>query len=189
MKIDVEKFLFLYQSEYGPLKERQQNGLSFLLGKIGADSDIVDPRHAAYMLATTKHECAGTWQPIAEYGRGIGKKYGKPDKRTGKAYFGRGYVQLTWADNYQAMGQALKVSLLEKPELAMDPEIAWEIMKRGMMRGSFTGVKLCQFINEDRCDYVNARKIVNGLDCAEKIAGYAETIEGMLKNSMVEATV
>lgn len=183
MKFDANKFLFLYQNEYATLKSSQQEGLSFLLGKIAEDEAITDIRQAAYMLATVKHECAETWQPIAEYDRGIGKKYGLPDKRTGKVYYGRGYVQLTWADNYQAMGQALGVQLMETPELAMDPEIAYDIMSRGMCKGSFTGVKLSTYITDEKCDYVNARRIINGTDCAEKIAGYAATIESMLEQS------
>jgi hypothetical protein len=50
-----------------------------------------------------------------------------------------------------------------------------------MRRGLFTGVKLATFINAEKCDYVNARKIINGLDKAELIAGYAEKIEAILR--------
>ena len=39
-------------------------------------------------------------QPIEEYGKGKGRPYGIKDRETGETYFGRGYVQLTWRENY-----------------------------------------------------------------------------------------
>ncbi|KAF0218784.1 MAG: Chitinase class [Geobacteraceae bacterium] len=181
-KIDKEKFLFLYVNEYGELKESQRDGILFLLSKLCGDSLIIDIRHAAYMLATVKHECAGRWQPIEEFDKGAGRKYGKP-AANGKTFYGRGYVQLTWAENYQTMGQALGIDLYNHPEMACTPDVAYKIMSRGMRKGSFTGVKLLTYIDGEKCDYHNARKIINGLDCAEKIAGYAQKIEAMLNQS------
>lgn len=184
--IDKEKFLFLYSNEYGALKESQREGIIFLLEKLMEDEGVTDIRHAAYMLATVKHECAGAWQPIAEFGRGCGKKYGIPHAN-GKIFYGRGYVQLTWAENYKAMGQALGIDLYNDPDKAMDPETAYKIMSRGMRKGSFTGVKLSLFIHDKACDYFAARKIINGLDCAEKISGYARKIEAMLQQAATVA--
>ena len=40
-------------------------------------------------------------QPIAEYGKGKGRKYGVPGRNRGQVAYGRGYVQLTWDDNYE----------------------------------------------------------------------------------------
>jgi len=34
-------------------------------------------------------------QPIEEYGKGKGMKYGSPDPETGQTYYGRGFVQTT----------------------------------------------------------------------------------------------
>jgi putative chitinase len=178
--IDRDKFLFLYSGKYGVLKPSQIQGIATLLESLEGDTCITDPRHAAYMLATVKHECAGTWQPIEEYGKGKGYKYGIPSPKTGKAYYGRGYVQLTWAENYIAMSKPLGVNLYQKPELALDPKVAYQIMSYGMRKGSFTGKKLAHYIEGEKCDYINARRIINGTDCAEKIAGYAEIIEEML---------
>ena len=42
-----------------------------------------------------------------------------------------------------------------------------------MLTGSFTGRKLADYINESRKDYVSARRIINGNDCADKIAAIA----------------
>lgn len=184
IQVDKDKALFLLCNNLDGLKsDKQKDGINYLLDRIMGDEQITDVRHAAYMLATAWHETAKTMQPIEEYGRGIGKKYGKPVD--GKCYFGRGYVQLTWRDNYSLMGQAIKQPLAEKPELALDPDIAYEIMSRGMRKGSFTGVKLSTYIEGEKCDYLNARKIINGLDCAERIAEYAKTFEAALKESEV----
>jgi len=172
--VNKDKFLFVYQNEYGELAEKKHEGMLSLLAQLEQDNTIRDLRHVAYMLATVKHECAGTWQPIAEYGHGAGKKYGP-------CWYGRGYVQLTWKDNYRAMSQVAGVDLVADPDLAMVPRYAYRIMSFGMQHGSFTGVGLTRFINEKGCDYKRARKIINGMDCADKIAAYAASIEAMLR--------
>jgi putative chitinase len=183
-KIDRDRFLFIYeQSEFGTLTESAQLGLTALIAFLEDDEDIVDPRHAAYMLATALHETADTYRPIAEYGKGAGKKYGALIPETGQRYYGRGYVQLTWLENYVAMGQALGVDLKGNPDLAMQPDIAYQIMSRGMRKGSFTGVSLHRFIDGEKCDFIGARKIINGTDCDEKIAGYAVKILNALEQS------
>ncbi|MBI3229378.1 MAG: hypothetical protein HYZ45_04095 [Burkholderiales bacterium] len=145
------------------------------------------------MLATVKHECANTWQPIAEYGKGKGLKYGVsvnvdgPEGQTlSNVYYGRGYVQLTWDYNYKKMDQALGLSGQQSsmywyPDNALNADIAYRIMSYGMQHGSFTGKKLADYINASECDYVNARRIINGTDQASVIAGYAENIEYLLR--------
>ena len=75
------------------------------------------------------------------------------------------------------MGKLLNTPLLEKPELALDPEISAKIMIEGMTkgksnRGDFTGVSLETYFNNKRDDPINARRIINLLDKAELIAGY-----------------
>lgn len=158
-----------------------------LLGFLAADPHVTDVRHAAYMLATTRHETAFTYQPIEEYGKGAGREYGKmvnpdtgaPDPN-GLAYYGRGFVQLTWLSNYRHFGQILGIELAHHPELALDPKIAYAIMSHGMRNGSFTGVGLPRFIHDTFCDYVGARRIINGLDKSELIAGYAEEFQKIL---------
>jgi hypothetical protein len=178
--IDIEKFLFVYQGKHGTLNDHQRQGIRELLAFINDDPDVTNLQWIAYMLATTKHETANTWLPIAEYGLGKGKSYGEKDTTTGKAYYGRGYVQLTWPANYKAAGKAVNVDLYHDPDVAMYPSIAYKIMSWGMRKGAFTGVGLKNYINEIHCDYRMARKIINGLDCADKIAGYAVELEAML---------
>ena len=136
----------------------------------------VDDRMLSYILATTYHETAATMQPIAEYGKGAGKSYGKPDPVTGQTYYGRGYVQLTWKDNYQRQDTKLKLggSLVKKADRALEPAIALEVILGGMVDGDFTGKKLAQFFTASVTNWYDARTIVNGHDQASTIAGYAE---------------
>lgn len=179
-KIDREKFFDAYRESFGSLEQGAVDGIESLLASLEADEKVTDLRHAAYMLATARHETAKTFQPIKEYGRGEGLKYGKPDPVTGKTYYGRGYVQLTWKDNYAAMGKVYNLDLVNNPNLALDPAIAYKIMSYGMRYGTFTGVGLSRYIHGEICDYQNARRIINGTDCAEKIAAYAEKLEAAL---------
>jgi hypothetical protein len=56
-------------------------------------------------------------------------------------------------------------------------------MSLGMRRGSFTGKKLADFIHDNVADYVNSRRIINGLDHAQDIAGYAQSFEALLRKN------
>lgn len=51
----------------------------------------------------------------------------------------------------------------------------------GMLDGDFTGVGLPDYITADKTDYENARRIVNGTDKADTIAGYARKYETALR--------
>ena len=179
--INKEKFITAYESEYGRLKSDAKADLQILLAFMSADEKLTDLRHAAYMLATVKHETGHTFSPIEEIGKGRGKAYGKKNPRTGVAYYGRGYVQLTHLDNYDFMGKVLGIDLVNHPALALKYDVAYKIMSYGMRNGTFTGVKLGKYINDDRTDYVSARRIINGQDCAGRISGYATAFEWILK--------
>jgi len=168
----------------GKLKPSQFEGINAILTECELIS--LDKRWIAYMLATAFHETAKTMQAIEEYGKGKKYDYGKklkmsrkPYTTPDKLYYGRGFVQLTWYENYDNMGKILKVDLLNYPELALDKRIATKIMIEGMTKGAssfgdFTGKSLENYFNDKTTDWVNARKIINGLDKAELIAGYAK---------------
>lgn len=132
---------------------------------------VTDLRSIAYILATTQWETARTFRPIDEMGRGRGKSYGIPHPKTGKIYYGRGFVQLTWYDNYERFTRLLNargfnVDLINKPEQANNPEIASLILVLGMKEGRFTGRDLDDYFNDSKEDWYNARRIVNGTDKA-----------------------
>jgi hypothetical protein len=192
--IDHGIFAPLYEAAFGKLKPLAASGQEALLGSLEQDPDITDIRCAAYMLATVKHECADRWQPIEEFGKGKNRPYGQPVTVTDadgtqftNVYYGRGFVQLTWKLNYDKIGRALNFGngLLLHPEHALEPLTAYRIMSYGMRQGSFTTKKFSDYIHDDNCDYFQARRIINALDQAALIQGYAEKLEGLLKSSLV----
>lgn len=177
MKFNHDKFIALCGGD--KLKAGQRDGLLFLLSSMENDEHLTDVRWLAYMFATIQRECGGTYRPIEEYGKGKGKPYGQ--LIGGIAYYGRGYVQLTWLYNYKKFEKILNIPLVAQPELDLTSTIAYQIMSHGMRNGSFTGVGLSKYINADKCDYVNARKVINGLDHAAEIAKVAEWFETVLR--------
>lgn len=198
MKVNRKVFFDQYRLTYGKLSQSQVDGIDFLLGQFERDPEFADVRWIAYALATIKHECDDTWQPIVEYGAGayfakyepgtaIGKRLGNVFLGDGARYRGRGYVQLTGRRNYGEMTNALSLSgdddLVNHPERATDPEIAYRILSHGMRHGSFTGKKLSDYIGK-ACNYKHARRIINGNDKADLIAGYARVLEGILRAAL-----
>jgi putative chitinase len=159
----------------GGMTQGQVDGQEFLLAKCEGEPED-DLRCFAYMLATTFHETAATMQPIEEYGHGDGHEYGDPDPETGQCYYGRGYVQLTWKDNYSRattnLGMEGDDDLVWHPDRALDPKIASQVMFNGMHDGWFTGKKLPDYFNETRDDPIGARAIINPDDKGAMVAGY-----------------
>lgn len=149
---------------------------------------------AAYGLATARREVGTTYQPVREgfkktdaEARAYVKKhyptkYGKPTVYGGQYAYGRGLVQLTWADpnyidNYakadaelSKRGVIKKGELLANFDLALRPDVAIEIMILGMTEGWFTGKKCSDYLSAPNPDWKNARKIINGLDHATEVA-------------------
>lgn len=165
------------RQSFGALRQAQVDGINFIVDEFYKTKNG-DDRHLAYQLATAWHETAATMQPIAEYGKGKGRPYGKPNKQTGFTYYGRGYVQLTHFENYQKYG-------IEKdPEKALDPQFAAFIMNDGMERGLFTGKKLSDYFNDKKADPVGARRIINGTDKAQLIATHYRHFIGALQPVM-----
>lgn len=186
---EVERSLFSSR-----ITQSQIEGINFKLAA-WEKSELTDIRWLAYMLATSCHETAKTMQPIEEYGKGRGRPYGqklrhdrKPYTFPDKLYYGRGDVQLTWYENYEAMGGLLGIPLLEQPELALKPDISAQIMIEGMTRGKsnrgdFTGVSLENYFNAVKDDPIHARRIINGLDKANLIAGYHDKFLTAIKKA------
>lgn len=166
----------------GSMSQPQVGGTNTILAAWPKGSDL---RWLAYALATAYHETDFSMEPIAEYGRGRGYPYGRLDPETHQVYYGRGYVQLTWRRNYaRAEVEIPGSNLVAAPDNAMKPQIAATIMIRGMTEGWFTGMRLENYFpaREPRCaDWVNARRIINGLDCAARIALYAQHFRDALE--------
>lgn len=150
----------------------------------------LDLKKAAYVLGTAYRESHGTMSAATKekvwclsdasckkQNRKL-KEYARIDTSTGHNYVGRGYVQLTWADNYKKFGELLKLQpttlLYTNPDLALKPEYASKIMVTGMYKGMFTSSKLNDYFNEKTEDWYTARKIVNPKSPRKAVtAGYA----------------
>ncbi|CAO4148995.1 hypothetical protein [Methylorubrum aminovorans] len=122
-------------------------------------------------------------QPIEEYGRGKGKSYGP----TG--FWGRGFVQLTWEENYAKATKRLRQlgylradeDLVKTPKLAMRLDVAAAILFYGMVEGWFTGKKLADYFGGGRYEPVGARRIINGTDKDDLIAGQCGSMVDALR--------
>jgi hypothetical protein len=168
----------------GPtLSQEEVDGCTRLLDACAAERFPVS--WAAYVLATAVHETAGTLRPLREYGKGAGRPYGKPGRNGGQIAYGRGDVQLTWDENYERADRELDLGgrLVANYDLALEPAISARIIVRGMREGWFTGKGLRTYLPEvaDASQFKNARRIVNGTDRAELIAGYAVTFQAALQ--------
>lgn len=178
----------------GKLTNDQVQGCSAILDE-WERRKLTDLRWLAYIFATPFLETARTMQPIKEYGgnsyyrrmydvRGarpsLARRNGNTEPGDGARYCGRGYVQLTWKNNYAAMTKLLKASgvdvdLVAEPDLAMRPDVASFVMFEGMIRGTFTGKKLSNYFNAKLTDWINARRIINGTDRAAEISDIAKS--------------
>ena len=172
----------------GALSQQQVDGQSVILAVWeyqAGGTPMDDVRWLAYMLATTYHETATRMWPVTEYG--------SQEYLQGKSYWpyiGRGYVQLTWEENYRNASSALSLvddrDLVEHPEVALDSLISARVMFRGMAEGWFTSRKLGQYFNEDEDDPINARQIINGNDKDELVASYYEKFLSALEEAELE---
>ena len=97
-------------------------------------------------------------------------------------YYGRGETQNTWFDNYEKLSKVFGVDFLKNPDLLLTQEWSTPVTIYSMKNGLYTGRKLSDYINQSKKDYLNARRIINGMDKASLIAGYAETFEKALRS-------
>jgi len=158
----------------GALTQQQVDGQNVILAVWeyeATGSPMSDLRWLSYCLATVYHECATKMWRTTEMGSDSylqGKPYWP--------YIARGFVGLTWEDNYRKMSSILGLiddrDLVAHPEIALDSLISARIMFRGMAEGLFTGKRLNDYFNDTVDDPVNARRIINGNDKDDLIAGY-----------------
>ena len=185
-KYNRKKFFDGFRERLDPtISQEQVEGIEFLLKSFEQDPLWTDIRHIAYAFSTTFHETAGSMQPVDE-GYYLGRARAARHQKTLRyyPYYGRGYVQLTWKTNYDRAGKAFGIDLVNKPERAMDKDVAYKVLSHGMQKAWFTKYRLSDFINSQETDYVNARKIINGMDKAGLIAGYAKSFEKILRASL-----
>ncbi|MBK8486119.1 MAG: hypothetical protein IPL31_17685 [Saprospiraceae bacterium] len=194
-----KKLLDGYVSRFGPLTNNLVEAFSFIFDHIKSDVRFTDSetdrRKLAYCMATFKWETAHTMRPIDERGgeayfnklynpqTRVGKMLGNTKPGDGALFHGRGYVQITGRKNYAKAKKLTGVDLINDPERAKDPALAYHIAMQGMTDGWFTGKKLSNYFFDNTADYVNARKIINGLDKADKIADIAREYSEILREA------
>jgi hypothetical protein len=186
----MSKMLFFQRirESFGPLTPGQVEGINILLKA----TERLPIEHRAYILATAWLETGpedsklhmrprreiGPKSYFNQYNAGTekGQRLGNTLPGDGYLYRGRGYVQLTGRHNYQTASLATGRDLVIRPDDALDPVIAANIMVNGMRAGWFTGKKLSDYKR-----YMDMRRVVNGMDKAADIAGYAAWFEHALR--------
>lgn len=150
---------------------------------------LILPAQIAYVLATVQHETNNTFHPVRE-----AYWIKDPDKYLKTLpyypYYGRGYVQLTWEDNYRKYAVITEKDLLNEPDLAMEHETAVFILVHGLVNGTFTQKKLTDYITPSSTDFIGARLCINGPKedpaIAVKVSEYAEKwLTDLIDNEIV----
>jgi hypothetical protein len=145
--------------------------------------------HCAYALGTAYHETNGTMQPVRE-AYWLSETWRRAHLRY-YPWYGRGYVQLTWDTNYKRADTELGLggALVKNLDLAMNPDIAAKIMRRGMDEGWFAGDGRGRHTLKRHlpsspgtlAQFEEARRIINGTDKALLIARHALQFQNALQ--------
>jgi hypothetical protein len=184
-----DKFFAVIRPLFGKITTPQFEGMQAKLEAFAAAGSPL--AYVAYGFATSFHETGKKMQPVTEIGRGRGKPYGVPGKHGKQIPYGRGDVQLTWDGNYETADDelGLKGALLANFDLALDTDISARIMVRGMTEGWFAGDKVgrhkfARYLPAKgpttAPKFTSARRIINGIDRAEMVAGYAMSFQAAL---------
>jgi putative chitinase len=159
----------------GRISQSQVEGLEAILNA-ASGMGVRNVNVISYMIATAWHESRlvpvreGFSNTDAEARQVVRhRKYGKVVN--GHVYYGRGFVQLTWYDNYKKWG------IENNPDKALKPEFAAKVLVNGMLNGTYnkagTGPGIEYYLDREKPDWKNARRTVNILDRWELIKGYA----------------
>jgi len=186
----------------GPdLSPSEVDGCNAILDACGADGWPL--AYAAYGLATAYHETAHTMQPIKEIGGpayfrrmydiegqrpDVARRLGNVHPGDGAKFPGMGYVQSTGRGNAKRAGDEMDLPIEDQPELLMRPDVAAKVMVRGMREGWFTSKRLADYLPKNgpagHGQFFPARRIINGLDRADLIAGYADGFQDALTSGL-----
>lgn len=149
------------------MKQPQVDGVNAIITEWNKRG-FMDLRWLAYILATVFHETGKRMQPVKEFG---GEKYLKSKKYW--PYYGRDLVQTTWKYNYERVKNFTGLDVVAYPDLIST--VAVPVAVEFMDKGYYTGKKLSDYFNDTKEDWRNARRIINGVDKADLIAGYGKT--------------
>lgn len=183
--INVDFFLQDYErllDKDGIVTQEEENSLRRFISSVNKRIDELTLQQWAYLFATTFHETAHTFNPVVE-AFWLSDQWRRNNLRY-YPYHGRGYVQITWKENYEKYNYLTEGDMIKNPDLALSHDVAFEILLHGSKHGMFTGKKLSDYINNDKSDYESARRVINGTDKAELIGSYAKSFEQIIENSL-----
>lgn len=179
MKMTAGGFDIL-RKEFGKLNTTQVKNIELIIES--CNKHKLEYNQAAYVLATAWHETKQTMLPVIE-AYWLSEAWRKKNLRY-YPFYGRGFVQLTWKENYEKAAIKLgypKDAFVKNPAKVQEPEISAEILVLGSLEGWFTEKSLPMYLTKTKREYKAARAIINGSDCAQKIANEAEVFEKALR--------
>lgn len=157
---------------YEPLSENLNYSVAALTSKFSNRISVADAQKygRSAMQPANQEAIANTI-----YGGNWGKEnLGNTQTGDGWKYRGRGLTQITGRRNYAKFGYE------NNPEGVSVLKDAAIIMVKGMRDGSFTGKKFSDYFGST-AQWVQARRMINRLDRAEEIAGFAQKFNSALK--------
>lgn len=194
VQLDHDVFFEEIRAILGPITQQQVDGLNTIMGQATSRGTRWDK--LANMLATVWLETNATFQPVEEaYWVKNAAAWRRKNLRYWP-YHGRGYVQITWYENYlratryfqEVLG--IPVDFTKNPDLVMIPGYAAIIMFVGMEEGWFTVKKLDDYLDgidesdvEDYEEFKQARRVINGVDRWHDIAKYSIQFENALRKA------
>lgn len=179
---DAGAFFSFVRGSFGALSQGQVDGIQALLQAFGVAHWPVS--FAAYGLATAWRETNMTMQPVRE-AYWLSEEWRKANLKY-YPWYGRGFCQLTWEQNYRRADDELGLNgaLLADADMALQSDIAAQIMVKGMEAGWFSGKKLADYLpiggEANIHQFANARPIINGMDHAVEIAENAIKFQAAL---------
>jgi len=188
MKFNRDKYFTAYKLFVGKIPSQgmlaNMNVMLDSLEKYSGlfDKDVIK-QQVAYLMATFLHETPtnnkyGAGKEVRQVATDTPRRKEVrrlQDRYWNTGYYGRGPIQITWERNYRAAQTLTGAPLLRAPDLLLrDLSLGYEIAIKMSIDGLFTGKALRDYINNKEIDYFHARRVVNGLDSAAKIADCAE---------------
>lgn len=177
---------------------------------------LATPKHETDDTYHPIHEYGSKAYFVRRYGGQTkkGKELGNDTADEGYYYAGKGYPQTTGESNYEKAEDAIRreypqiVADFERrtgkrfdltvgddpndttdPQNMLDPAIAYATMSYGARTGMFTGKKLSDYNLTTAYGRKGSRRIINGLDKADRIATYIEKFIRILEKSLISSTV
>ncbi len=166
---------------FSRLTEKQVAGMSAILDE-WEQQKLSDNRQLAYIFATIYHETYDWNKPMREM-------YPTREKGTEQylkskpyyPFYGRDFCHTTWRANYVKVRRFTGIDVVTYPDKIAELPLAAKVCVHFMVTGLYTGRKLADYISGSKCDYINARRVINGTDKANLVAGYAIKFESSLR--------